>query len=77
SDVGTTGVFHTHAEGQALTFDARRGKVFDEQTGSEWSIGGRAIDGPLRGARLDPIVHDDTFWFVWAAFQPDTSIWDG
>lgn len=24
---------------------------------------------------LVPVVHEDTFWFVWAAFRPQTRIW--
>jgi hypothetical protein len=77
SDVGATGVFRPAARGRALTFRVEKGKVLDEQTGSAWSIEGRATHGPLRGAKLEPVVHDDTFWFVWAAFRPQTSIWDG
>jgi hypothetical protein len=36
---------------------------------------GQAIDGPLAGAQLTPIVHGDHFWFSWAAFKPDTVIY--
>ncbi len=77
ADVGTTGVFDPMGDGRRLTFKVRNGKVVDTQTRSEWNIEGNAIDGPLRGTKLEPIVHDDTFWFVWAAFQPKTSIWKG
>ncbi|MFB6248966.1 MAG: DUF3179 domain-containing protein [Salinibacter sp.] len=60
------------------SFSVRNGKIVDDETGSAWSVEGRAIEGPLAddGATLDSI---DTayvaFWFAWAAFQPNTVIW--
>ena len=38
---------------------------------------GKAVDGPLAGEELSPIVHGAHFWFAWAAFQPDTRIYQG
>ncbi len=77
-DVGGTGVFSAVVDGQALTFVREGGKdasITDEDTGSTWDITGRAIDGPLAGATLEPVVHGDHFWFAWAAFVPQTTIW--
>jgi hypothetical protein len=34
-----------------------------------------AVDGPLSGRQLQPVVHADHFWFAWAAFVPQTRIW--
>jgi hypothetical protein len=76
-DVGATGVFEPTAAGRPVTFAARDGTFVDEQTGSEWNIEGEATSGALRGTRLKPVPHIDTFWFVWAAFRPDTKIWSG
>jgi hypothetical protein len=76
-DVGTTGIFEPTAAGRRITFAARDGKFVDEQTGSEWNIEGEATAGALRGTRLKPVPHVDTFWFVWAAFRPATKIWSG
>ena len=39
-----------------------------------WDVLGRAMVGPLAGETLEPVEHVDTFWFAWAAFQPDTVI---
>ncbi len=76
-DVGATGVFEPYVDGQRLTFQ-REGEVFvDLETGSTWNILGQAIDGPLAGEQLTPIVHGDHFWFSWAAFKPDTIIYSG
>ncbi len=30
----------------------------------------------MKGRRLDPHTHLDTFWFAWIAFQADTEIHD-
>lgn len=74
-DVGATGVFDPNWDGQVLSFQ-RDGAVFvDDQTGSTWNIVGQAVDGPLAGAQLAPVVHADHFWFSWAAFRPDTIIY--
>jgi Protein of unknown function (DUF3179) len=35
---------------------------------------GQAVDGPLAGAALEPVIYVDTVWFAWGAFQPDTRI---
>ena len=49
--------------------------ITDTQTGSSWDVTGRAVEGPLAGTVLEPVVHGDHFWFAWAAFVPHTSIW--
>lgn len=62
-----------HLPGQRFGRDAA-GAITDEATGSTWNAFGRATDGPLAGQRLRPVVHLDTFWFSWVAFQPDTDL---
>ena len=76
-DVGTASVFNAVLDGQTLTFSADESGFTDAQTGSTWSILGQAIEGPLFGKRLTKIVHGDHFWFAWAAFKPDTLIYQG
>jgi hypothetical protein len=73
-DVGATGVFDPNLDGQKLTFQFDGENIVDEETGSVWNILGQAIEGPLAGQELEPIVHGDHFWFSWAAFKPDTII---
>jgi hypothetical protein len=73
--VGATGVFDANLNGQTLKFRHDGDRIVDEQTGSTWNIVGQAIDGPLAGEQLTPIVHGDHFWFSWAAFKPDTVIY--
>ena len=50
------------------------GAITDEETGSTWNIIGQAVDGSLKGRRLEPLLHGNHFWLAWAAFNPDTII---
>lgn len=61
--------------GQTLTFKFTDGKILDEQTNSEWNIFGQAIAGELKGKQLTPVVSINHFWFSWAAFKPETRIY--
>ena len=76
-DVGATGTFDPSVDGKVLTFKATGDDIVDEQTGSVWNIVGEAIRGPLAGTSLTPIVHANHFWFAWAAFKPETVIYQG
>lgn len=73
-DVGATGAFVPTSGKRALTFERDGNEFVDHQTGSRWTILGRAIAGPLKGRQLRPVRHVDTFWFAWAAYWPDTRI---
>ncbi len=77
-DVGSTAVFSTKLGGQDLTFEAKGdGRFQEKETGSLWSLTGDAIDGPLKGQRLDPVAHGNHFWFAWVVFRPETKVWGG
>ncbi|MDP6402605.1 MAG: DUF3179 domain-containing protein, partial [SAR202 cluster bacterium] len=76
-DVGATGVFDPNVDGKRLTFRADGDWFVDEETGSTWNILGQAVDGPLKGQQLKPIVHTNVFWFAIAAFRPDAMIYQG
>ncbi len=73
-DVGTTGVFVPQVEGKGLTLRAEGDGFTDTETASSWSVLGYATAGPLAGAKLERVAHVDTFWFAWAAFQPETRL---
>jgi hypothetical protein len=64
-------------DGRTLAFSVRDGRVVDTHTGSVWDQFGRATSGPLAGQQLHPATATDSFWFDWAAFHPDTDIWNG
>jgi hypothetical protein len=74
-DVGATGVFDPALDGRTLSFRFEDGAFVDEETGSTWNVLGQAVDGPLAGERLTSIVHGNHFWFAWAAFKPDTIVY--
>ncbi len=76
-DVGATGVFEPELGGRKLTFRAEGDGFVDEGTGSVWNILGEAVEGPLAGETLSPVVHANHFWFAWGAFKPDTEIFRG
>ena len=81
SAVGATGVFDPELDGIKLSFrpggNPSGDDFVDVETGSVWNILGRAIEGPLAGQNLTPIVHANHFWFSWAVFKPDTKIYQG
>ncbi len=82
-DVGQTAAFIPVVDGERLRFEVAADpadedgvRVRDTGTGSGWNLAGRAVDGPLEGASLEPVPIDDTFWFVWAVYKPDTDVID-
>lgn len=76
-DVGAATVFDPNLNGQKLTFRFDGGAFVDEETGSIWNLLGQATSGDLAGESLTPLTHSDHFWFSWAAFYPDTEIYEG
>ncbi len=64
--------------GEALNFVATEDGIFDEDTGSRWTIMGEAVSGPLAGTQLD--AFEETymaFWGAWVNFHQDTRLWTG
>jgi len=47
----------------------------DRETGSNWDIAGRAVDGELKGWTLTWMDGVVVKWFAWAAEHPDTTIY--
>jgi len=74
-DVGTVNTYLREVNGQVLTFSYKDERIVDDQTGSEWEILGEAVSGQLKGQHLTPVVNINHFWFSWAAFKPDTRIY--
>jgi hypothetical protein len=74
-DVGATGIFDPTLDGRKLSFQYEDGAFVDEESSSTWNVLGQAVDGPLAGERLTPIVHGNHFWFAWAAFKPETIVY--
>ncbi len=76
--VSWTTAFYAKAAGRELTFTAQlvdgSVELTDAETGSRWNLSGEAIAGELAGTRLQPVPIIDTFWFAWAAFNPDVRL---
>ncbi len=75
ADVGAVTTYARELDGEVLTFAFDGEHVVDEQTGSEWDVLGTAVSGPLEGKKLTPVVSINHFWFSWAAFMPDTRVY--
>jgi hypothetical protein len=74
-DVGSATAYEPRSGGRLLHFEASPGGFVDDETGSRWDLFGRAVEGPLRGARLRALPAVDHLWFSWAAFFPNTEIY--
>ncbi len=77
-DVGSAVAYRATLDRRELTFrsGAAEATFSDDQTGSTWDVFGKAIAGPLAGSQLEQLFHTTEFWFAWAAFHPDTVIWE-
>lgn len=76
-EVGSTNAFFSIVDGEILEFFKDGELIKDSQTDSTWNFFGEAISGPLEGEKLTAVPFKlDTFWFAWAAYQPDTLIHD-
>ena len=71
--------YHRRLGDQLLTFYAdsvspETAPFKDKETGSRWTLAGRAVDGPLRGKELNWVRSVQCRWYAWAAEYPDTEI---
>ena len=58
-----------------LWFRYRNKKITDLQTGSEWNLFGKAIQGPLKGKQLKSVPSGNHFAFAWLAFNPESEVY--
>lgn len=50
--------------------------LVDEETGSKWiAFTGSAIDGDLKGTKLERVPSHLSFWFAWSDWYPQTQIY--
>jgi hypothetical protein len=71
--------FSSKLKGRELHFFAdsvspETAPIKDQETGSRWTMAGRAVDGPLRGEELRWISGVQCRWYAWIATFPDTGI---
>ena len=73
-DVGTGAAFSRELDGRILDFEWQDETIRDRQTSSTWNLLGVATAGTLQGSKLSPVVSINHFWFSWAAFRPETRV---
>lgn len=69
-DVGQTGAFRV-----AELEPQGEGHFLDPATGAVHDVTGTTVEGDAPA--LESVALDDTFWFVWFAFRPGTTIASG
>jgi len=74
-DVPAAAAFQAEHNNQKLTFSIDHGQITDSETGSTWNVLGHAINGKLKGARLQQIDGGVHFAFAWLAFDPNADIY--
>ena len=74
-DVGSANAYSRVVDGNELHFSVEKGQVVDQETNSEWNLLGQALSGEMTGRQLEPVVAINHFWFSWAAFMPETRIY--
>lgn len=74
-DIGTAAAYSAELEGVVYDFSYAGQVIRDQQTSSIWNVLGQAIEGDLKGKQLAPLVSINHFWFSWAAFRPETRIY--
>ena len=68
--------YRPSAGSQTLTFEVRVDTFVDVETGSEWSLEGKALSGPLAGQRLEMIPEAYvSFWFAFSTFSENPELW--
>ena len=75
-DVGAAVAYSPNVDGRRLRFRPTDvdGRFEDRETRSIWTLAGKAIEGPLAGHTLQGAEHGVHFWFVWAAYRPETRV---
>jgi hypothetical protein len=58
-----------------LNFEQNDGSVVDVGTASTWNVHGRAVGGSMSGTQLEWVSSFDVMWFAWAAFFPETEVY--
>ncbi len=77
----TAVAFERTLEGQTLTLYAddispESAPFKDKETGTRWTVAGRAVDGPLRGKELKWVNSLQCRWYAWSSEYPETRLYD-
>jgi Protein of unknown function (DUF3179) len=69
--------FESSVDGKQLTFYADKispetAPFKDKETGTRWTLAGRAVDGPLKGKELSWVPSIQCRWYAWSHELPGT-----
>ena len=77
----TGGTFSRDVAGRTLTFqpsdslESGSPLMVDNETGSLWlMLTGEAVEGELKGTKLEQIPANYSFWFAWKDWHPSTQL---
>ena len=77
----STGIAYSRrVEGLVLEFynsSPDRLELRDQQTDSVWDAQGRALSGPMEGARLEFVPSFISEWYGWSGYHPGSGLWGG
>jgi hypothetical protein len=62
---------------EVLVFDREKdGRIVDQKYRGHWTYAGAASDGALAGQKLSYVPSGVEEWYIWAAYHPQTDIFD-
>lgn len=61
-------------DNQWITLSVVNGAIVDD-LGNTWNLNGQAVSGPNQGAQLPFVTSFVTEWYGWAAYHPETTIY--
>ncbi len=67
--------FVPQLDGELIELTAVDGTIIDN-LGNEWNVNGTAVSGPNSGAQLLFVTSFVTEWYGWAAYHPNTTIYN-
>lgn len=71
-----TAVFKRIVDNKVIIFTAINGHFAQDNSGTEWNlITGKATKGKHKGKRLQRLSSVNIYWFAWARFYPETTIY--
>ena len=71
-----TAVFKRDVAGKVRTFRQKDRHFAEDDTGTRWNlITGEVVSGKDGGARLERLPAVNIYWFAWARYHPETSIY--
>ena len=71
-----TAVFARNVAGDMRTFSVKDKHLVQDNTGTRWNlITGEATSGKEKGTRLERLPAINIYWFAWARYYPETSIY--